>query len=1072
VKFERIELPAFGPFSDFKLDLGERPAAVQLVYGPNEAGKSSLLRALVALLYGVPARSQDGHTHDFARLRIGARLRTSAGELLEIVRRKGNKHTLLDRSDQPLPEGLLAPHLGGLDEKLFTQMFGLDHVRLREGAEALLAGGGHLGEGLFDAGSGARTIRHALEALRSEADALYKPRGRSPKLNASVESLREQRRKLREAMLSPQVYVDQQRALETTRQEREQAAERRRELSAEQARLARKLSLVPSLARHAALCRREAELVQKVSEARSAEAAGGAPLDDELKALSERLATIRAFRSEEPERTARIAALERELAMRVQRLGSVASLSSELDTPARAALRLFAEEERTLKRDQQELTRRLIEHAARLEQLDTRLAPWEAVSEREARLGELLEAVQQTNLQTELTRCEAELERERAAFMRAFAQSALRVEPTAVVMLSLPGEARLHELERAFAEHEREAQRLQGELHKLQAEQARVARLRSELLAQGELARDEDLTRARASRDEALARILEGWRAGLPFDAEVAARQEREVRVVDELTARMRREAQRYAELVRTEAELAQLAAAADLLLRARTALDAAHDATRGELAALLSALHLPEDVSVRELRTRVGKLAELQARAEHIARLELERDRLGAAAAQLLGELAKWVADVPQALAAALAGARVLLRGLREQQSELRHLRNQRDELAALHTREQARLRALELESAALAARYGEALASYGLATVLTPEQLLACLDELGELAQKQRELASLQERAQHLQRLEQELRIDLARVAELCRLDVAELSLGRALEALAELGRSVVDASRELARTREERDVAERELVELAEGVTPSQLETSLRDFDVDLGRSRKLELDGELESESERIRELDQRLGALRAGLARLEEPSSAVELAEQSECELASARALSRRYVEVRLALALLTREIERYRSEHQGPVLARASELFPRLTHGRYAALEVDYGERDEPVLVCVLRSGKRVYVDGLSDGTRDQLYLALRIASIERYVANNPPLPLILDDAFVHFDDSRAEAALAVLGELAGKTQVLFFTHHARMVELAQRALGKAVMIHRLSRDLPEGVRDHGPLFS
>src|SRR5690606_34005772 len=103
--------------------------------------------------------------------------------------------TLLDRDEKPLPDTLLTPLLGGLDERLFSSMFGLDHERLRAGAEALLHGGGHVGEGLFDAGSGARAIRLALESLRVEAEELYKPRGRTPKLNVSVELLREQRRK-------------------------------------------------------------------------------------------------------------------------------------------------------------------------------------------------------------------------------------------------------------------------------------------------------------------------------------------------------------------------------------------------------------------------------------------------------------------------------------------------------------------------------------------------------------------------------------------------------------------------------------------------------------------------------------------------------------------------------------------------------------------------------------------------------------------------------------------------------------------------------------------------------------
>jgi uncharacterized protein YhaN len=60
-------------------------------------------------------------------------------------------------------------------------------------------------------------------------------------------------------------------------------------------------------------------------------------------------------------------------------------------------------------------------------------------------------------------------------------------------------------------------------------------------------------------------------------------------------------------------------------------------------------------------------------------------------------------------------------------------------------------------------------------------------------------------------------------------------------------------------------------------------------------------------------------------------------------------------------------------------------------------------------------------------------------------------------LPLILDDCLVNLDDRRTEATLKVLGELSRKTQILFFTHHARMRELAQKAIGPAqIMVHDL----------------
>ena len=88
--------------------------------------------------------------------------------------------------------------------------------------------------------------------------------------------------------------------------------------------------------------------------------------------------------------------------------------------------------------------------------------------------------------------------------------------------------------------------------------------------------------------------------------------------------------------------------------------------------------------------------------------------------------------------------------------------------------------------------------------------------------------------------------------------------------------------------------------------------------------------------------------------------------------------------------------------------------------------------------------VGVRPAGQTVPLAGMSDGTLDQLYLALRIASLEHYFAAHEPAPFIVDDVLLNFDDARASAALAALNTLSAKTQIIFFTHHRRLVELAE----------------------------
>src|SRR6202453_2511977 len=106
MKFMTLNLKAVGPFTDVVLDLSGGEQGLHLLYGRNEAGKTSTLRALSHLLFGFPQRSVDNFVHPNEQLRIGGRLRHSAGEELEIVRRRGNRNTLRGSDDSSVIDDL------------------------------------------------------------------------------------------------------------------------------------------------------------------------------------------------------------------------------------------------------------------------------------------------------------------------------------------------------------------------------------------------------------------------------------------------------------------------------------------------------------------------------------------------------------------------------------------------------------------------------------------------------------------------------------------------------------------------------------------------------------------------------------------------------------------------------------------------------------------------------------------------------------------------------------------------------------------------------------------------------
>ena len=160
----------------------------------------------------------------------------------------------------------------------------------------------------------------------------------------------------------------------------------------------------------------------------------------------------------------------------------------------------------------------------------------------------------------------------------------------------------------------------------------------------------------------------------------------------------------------------------------------------------------------------------------------------------------------------------------------------------------------------------------------------------------------------------------------------------------------------------------------------------------------------------------------------------------------------ARRLARDWVVLKLAGTLLDSALERYRQGRADPVLEAAGAYFSRLTRGSFEALTQVYGSDDALNLVARRPDGSAVSLDGMSDGTRDQLYLALRLAFLDDYAARNEPPPFIVDDIFQTFDSARSAAGLNALAA-AGRIQTILFTHEESLVRIAEKALGDEVDI-------------------
>lgn len=152
-----------------------------------------------------------------------------------------------------------------------------------------------------------------------------------------------------------------------------------------------------------------------------------------------------------------------------------------------------------------------------------------------------------------------------------------------------------------------------------------------------------------------------------------------------------------------------------------------------------------------------------------------------------------------------------------------------------------------------------------------------------------------------------------------------------------------------------------------------------------------------------------------------------------------------------WMRARLAQALLAQALRQFRERAQGPMLTAASACFATMTGGEYDRLLSELGGDDtRPVLQVQRRDGRCLGVEALSEGTRDQLYLALRLAALQMHRARGTDLPLVLDDVLMTSDDDRAVRVLQTLADFAEQgpgAQVLVFTHHRHLLDLARTHL-------------------------
>ena len=241
MRLRRLNLIRYGHFTDNSFELPAGKSDIHVVFGPNEAGKSTVLAAIEDMLFGIPMHSPYDFLHDYNSMRIGALLENTS-ESLEVLRRKGNKDTLLDPVGSPIAggEGVLTPYLAGADRSFFERMFNLDHVRLEVGGREILEAKDDVGQMLFSAGIGIAGLRERLNELRSEADELWNARrSKHRKFYIADDKLQKAKKELREQTFTANKWRELKRTYESAQEAYLEIDKKIKKASTERNRLSR-----------------------------------------------------------------------------------------------------------------------------------------------------------------------------------------------------------------------------------------------------------------------------------------------------------------------------------------------------------------------------------------------------------------------------------------------------------------------------------------------------------------------------------------------------------------------------------------------------------------------------------------------------------------------------------------------------------------------------------------------------------------------------------------------------------------------------------------------------------------
>ena len=1159
MRIARLDLTRYGKFSDYRLDFGPAPPGgsdFHVVYGLNETGKSTAAAAILDLLFGVEKQSAYGASkgrgsvpnwHPYSAMRIGARLELG-GRPYEVARLKRDRNSLVDMSDRPLDESLLAAELAGADREAFHMMFSLDDESLERGGEAILASHGDLGQLLFSASAGLAEISDRLESLRKKADAFYRPRASTTELaelKRELDALKherdaadtlapayallvQQRDEAKEALAAAVKGLSERRAREDEIQRLLAALPHLAALREAERQCAplEALAVPPEGARQE-VQRLQGEAIKLAAQKESAENEIGA-LKDQLEriaadpaalGIANRVDAWRELMSRYDSaadisvRQGELAAKQdavAEIARRLGRGGEPDPRKLMLTAPIVGALEdLIAARSGVLSKleaagEAAEAARSALEHA--LQELPQRADDGRAAAM--ASLKARLMEARRDDSAARLSAAHDGADKATRKLKQAFAALApWRGNAEALAQARVPGQADTAALRRRVAESDalrRQAQEFLAaksrEAERLKAEAAAATGasdlLSDETAAEIRSARDAAWSAHRAALDLASADTFEAamrrddaaGAARLSGAHELAGLRERKIKIAGVEAERERARADLKAAdeaIAALKLEIMSLAPVAAPQGCDPLAFIDAWRTKRDEALTLIDALRQSEDSERRaeeeekRIRERLNaalsaadvahhgdgglealieaaeaalgdeaKLAALRQKAEE-RRVEAARAEAKLKAATAAD--ANWRKAWRQACAGTWlgeGGAELALGAVKQSLKALDELRAALSACAELEDR----IAKMERDKRLFADEVGAVAAALNLTDV--PDDVRQRADAIEERVARARE--NDRRRAEKVDALK-EAQGRFKAIAEELAVNARQASAMTALFGVGTLAEVVVkleDCKR--------RDELKAEMKREKAAIIAANVAGSLEAARAILDEADAAALAAELAALKARAPLDDQAHAeahsAQSEAVRRLEAvggDDAVVRLEEKRRTILEAVNDGARRYLSLRAGVAAASEALRLFRDRHRGAMMERASEAFRLISRGAYRALTTAPNGQSETLIALGADGGSKEAAQ-LSKGARFQLYLALRVAGYHELARSRAPAPFVADDIMETFDHFRAEEALRLFADMGTVGQVIYFTHHQHLAEIAKAVCPEA-RVHELA---------------